>query len=187
MRWLVQPAERSINAMTVKPAELTILRYPDAALRSPARAISKIDDEVRAVVNRMIDLMHEANGVGLAAPQVGLPWRLFVTEVPDDKQTRVYINPKLVLGTDTSVYEEGCLSLPGVHIEIERPSSATLLASDLDGREVTVASDGFPARVWQHEFDHLNGVLIIDRIPADERKALRQQLKAATALGGRIA
>jgi peptide deformylase len=127
----------------------------------------------------------DVEGLGLAAPQVGLPWRMFVTNVPEEKKTKVYINPSLSnFGKDTDVYEEGCLSLPGVHVEIPRPTSATLTAIDLEGNQVSVASAGFAARVWQHEFDHLNGVLIIDRLPAAERTAMRQSLKLKAAMGG---
>jgi peptide deformylase len=169
----------------IKPADLTILRYPAPELRERAKPIAKIDDHVRAVAARMIELMQDVEGLGLAAPQVGLPWRMFVTNVPEERMTKVYINPSLSnFGKETDVYEEGCLSLPGVHVDITRPTSATLTALDLEGKPITVTSDGFSARVWQHEFDHLNGVLIIDRLPAEERNAMRQSLKMKAALGG---
>lgn len=185
-RWLINQPKRSINPMTVKPAELTILHYPAAALRAPARAISKVDQNVRDVAARMIELMHEANGVGLAAPQVGLAWRMFVTDVPDEGGPKVFINPKLTGFTQVkNVSEEGCLSLPGIHVEVERPTGATITAQDLEGKQFSIASDEFAARVWQHEFDHLNGVLIIDRVSAAERQELRQRMKASAALGGR--
>jgi peptide deformylase len=188
-RWLSEQPERSIISMTVKPAELTILHYPAAALRAPARAILKIDQHVKDVAARMIELMHDANGVGLAAPQVGLPWRMFVTDAPDDEGPRVFINPKLTgFSAEKSTSEEGCLSLPGIQVEVERPAGATITALDLDGHEFSINSDEFVARVWQHEFDHLNGVLIIDRVSADERQELRQKLKemkASAAFGGR--
>lgn len=171
--------------MPIDPAQLSILRYPAPVLRARAKTVAKIDDEVRGVVERMIELMKQAEGIGLAATQVGLPWRIFVTNIPEQKQVKVYINPKLSdFGKTTDVYEEGCLSLPGIHVDVARPTSATLTAQDLDGREVTVRSEGFPARVWQHEFDHLNGVLIIDHIPPSERKAMRQTMKMKSAAGG---
>lgn len=169
----------------VNSADLTILRYPAPVLRERARPIAKIDDQVRAVAERMIEMMLDVEGLGLAAPQVGLPWRMFVTNVPEEKQTRVYINPTLTnLGSETDVYEEGCLSLPGVHVEIARPTTATLAAQDLHGNQMSITSAGFAARVWQHEFDHLNGVLIIDHLPPNERNALRQSLKLKATLGG---
>lgn len=164
--------------MAVNPADLTILFYPAPALRARARAIGKIDDDVKAVAARMIELMRQAKGVGLAAPQVGLPWRMFVTDAPKDEGPKVYINPILKnFSGQLGVNEEGCLSLPGVHVDIERPESVTLTAVDLDGRAISATGEGFPARIWQHEFDHLNGVLIIDRISAKERLAQRQSLK----------
>jgi peptide deformylase len=173
--------------MAVQPAELSVLRYPAPSLRMKARAVLKIDDHVKAVAARMIDLMHQHNGVGLAAPQVGLPWRMFVTDAPDDGGPKVYINPKLaVAGDEYGTAEEGCLSLPGIHVDIERPLAITMTAMDLDGKEIIVTSDAFPARVWQHEFDHLNGVLIIDRLSPKERQALRAQQRTSAALGGRV-
>lgn len=171
--------------MSVDPGKLSVLHYPAPSLRAKARPISKITDEVRAVAARMIDLMHEHDGVGLAAPQVGLSWRMFVTDAPDDGGPKVYINPTLTVADDeVGVHEEGCLSLPGVRIDIERPLSITIQAQDLEGNPVTATSHDFPARVWQHEFDHLNGVLIIDRLSPAERQALRAQQRPPGLLGG---
>ena len=176
---------RSIILMAIKPAELMILRYPEPALRARANALPKIDDQVRQGAERMIELMHEAEGVGLAAPQVGLGWRMFVTNVPDEGGDRVYINPSLTqFSRDTGVFEEGCLSLPGLRAEITRPKAVTITATDLEGKPVMRTSDGFAARVWQHEFDHLNGVLILDRLDSAERQALRQSLRMKLAMGG---
>ena len=188
-RWLPDHAQRSINSMTVKPADLTILHYPAAALRTPARAITKINQHVKDVAERMIELMHEANGVGLAAPQIGLSWRMFVTDAPDDGGPRVFVNPKLTGFTvEKNSSEEGCLSLPGIQVDVERPVGTTITALDLEGKEFSINSEAFVARVWQHEFDHLNGVLIIDRVSAEERHELRQKLKemkVSAALGGK--
>lgn len=171
--------------MAIKPGNLMILQYPAPVLRERAKAVPRIDDEVRAVAARMIELMKEVKGLGLAAPQVGLPWRMFVTDVPDEGQVMVYINPSLSkFGRETDVYEEGCLSLPGIHIDITRPTSVTLTATNLEGKPVSCTSNDFSARVWQHEFDHLNGVLIIDHLPPDERAAMRKSLKMKMALGG---
>ena len=164
--------------MPINPAQLMILRYPAPELRNRARAVPKIDDEVRAVAARMIELMQDVQGLGLAAPQVGLPWRMFVTEVPDEGKVMVYINPSLSnFGKETDVYEEGCLSLPGVHVDITRPTSVTMTATGLDGQPITVSSDAFPARVWQHEVDHLNGTLILDRMGPVAKIAARKKLR----------
>jgi len=164
--------------MTVDPARLEIRTYPDEVLRVKARPVAAVTDEVRAVAHRMIELMHEAEGIGLAAPQVGLPWRMFVAFVPEgDKRsaTRVppdamreamtFINP--VLSEPAGPLEplnEGCLSLPEILGEVVRPSTITLTATGLDGRTFTLTGTGLLARCFQHEVDHLDGVLIIDKM-----------------------
>jgi len=138
----------------------------------------------------MIELMHEAEGVGLAAPQVSLPWRMFVTagfaEVDDEDgevdpqrhPDRVFINPSLELKPGPlQAMEEGCLSLPDIRCEIRRPGGATITAQNLDGETISMASEGFISRVWQHDFDHLEGVLIIDRMTPIDRIATRRTLK----------
>ena len=158
--------------------QMRILHYPEAVLRTRAKPVPEVTDDVRAVASRMIDLMKEAKGVGLAAPQVGLSWRLFVTDAPDDGEPHVYVNPDLqLLPGERERHEEGCLSIPGVHVEIERPAAVLLTATDLEGRPVIRQAVGFTARVWQHEFDHLNGVLIIDKMSTLDRLANRKTLR----------
>jgi peptide deformylase len=172
-------AARYDRVMSVRPEELRIIHYPDPILRTKAQPVARITDEVRAVALRMIDLMHEAPGVGLAAPQVGLPWRLFVanpTGEPGDD--RVYINPVLSSpSAETDDHEEGCLSLPEILADIRRPKGITLDALDLDGNPLHDATDEFLARIWQHETDHLDGVLIIDRMAGIDRLANRRKLR----------
>lgn len=167
------------TGVNVKPEHLRIVRYPHPMLRRKAAAIAAIDDRVRAVAARMLQLMHEAPGVGLAAPQVGLPWRLFVasaTGKPEDD--RVYINPVLRDPTDEiNIHEEGCLSLPDIHIEVRRPLGITVDALDLEGRPFTETSAELAARIWQHEVDHLEGVLIIDRMSPAEKAATKRKLR----------
>lgn len=172
----------------LQPEQLRIVHYPHPALRRKARPIEKIDGHVRAVAARMIELMHEADGVGLASPQVGLDWRLFVARPgrePDDP-ARVFINPVLKNHAhQTAPREEGCLSIPGVFAEITRPVGLTVEALDEHGEPFTLTSDELPARVWQHEVDHLDGVLIIDRMTPTDRRANQSALKeleAAAAL-----
>ncbi len=159
-----------------------------------------MDEGVRAVAERMIELMRAAPGIGLAAPQVGLPWRMFVVEVATDDEgadpgrdaradppsatlgPEVYINPLLSgYSRDLVPMSEGCLSLPDIEGEVRRPSGVTIEATGLDGQRFTREGAGLLARVWQHEFDHLDGVLIIDKMtPADRRKnkSLVKQLEA---------
>jgi peptide deformylase len=127
----------------------------------------------------MIELMHAAPGVGLAAPQVGLDWRLFVANATGDPaDDRVFINPRLTEASrEQEEQEEGCLSLPGINGLVRRPRQITVTALDLAGQPCTLTSDELPARIWQHECDHLDGILIIDRMPRIERIANRQALR----------
>jgi len=158
---------------------LKIVLWPDPRLRKVSQPIEKIDDTTAALATRMFELMREHHGVGLAAPQVGLNVRLFVTnptgEPGDD---HVYINPQLSDAEDETDAEEGCLSLPGINAHILRSKSLKIRAQGLDGQWFEEKSDEFPARVWQHEFDHLNGTMLMDRMgPADKilaKKKLRE-------------
>ncbi len=165
--------------MSIVPADLRILHYPAPELRRRAEPV-EIDDTVRTVAARMLELVHEAEGLGLAAPQVGLSWRLFVTRGKGEgEHDRVYINPRLSrLGGELALHEEGCLSLPDITAEIRRPATATIAAEDLEGQAFELHNDGGLARVWQHEYDHLEGVLIIDRMLPMDRIANRKPLKA---------
>jgi peptide deformylase len=164
--------------MSVDVERLQILNYPAPALRAVARPIDTIDDTVAAVAARMLELMHEADGAGLAAPQVGLSWRMYVSKADDRRPDLVYVNPRLSdLDGETDVREEGCLSLPAVTAQVRRPASATVTALDLQGGEFTLRDDGLLARVWQHEVDHLDGVLIIDKMTPMDRIANRKPLK----------
>jgi len=169
--------------MAVKPDELKIVCYPDPALRRRAEPIVEVTDEVRAVAHRMIELMHEARGVGLAAPQVGLSWRLFVANPTGEADhDRVYINPELIdPARITDRHEEGCLSIPGVTGQIMRPTAIGIEATDLEGGHFTDQSDELLARIWQHEHDHLDGVLILDRMTPIDKKAARRGLEALEA------
>lgn len=187
--WQPPGPPHSIGCMPVNPAQLRIVRYPDPVLKRKTAPVERIDDEVRAVAARMIELMHEVNGLGLAAPQVGLSWRMFVVagaawDQPDAPD-QTFINPAIRF-TDRSMeqHEEGCLSLPGIHVDVRRPVGVELRATTLDGDEVVMQSSDFIARVWQHEFDHLDGVLIIDRATPMARLATRRALKELRAEHG---
>ncbi len=162
----------------VKPDQLRIIHYPDPVLRQAAEPLPGATDEVRRVAQRMLELMHEARGVGLAAPQVGLPWRLFVanpTGEPEDDQ--IFINPKLSSPSrENHTHDEGCLSLPNITGDITRPASITVDALDEQGKPFKLTSDDLPARVWQHEIDHLDGILILDRMPAIDKVANKQAI-----------
>ena len=169
--------------MTVDPSTLRIVHYPAPILRKRAEEIRGITSETRAVAARMLDLMHDAPGVGLAAPQVGLPWRMFVANpTADPLDDQIFINPVLVNPSrELADQEEGCLSIPDVRGVIRRPVAITVRALDLDGRAFEATSEALPARIWQHEMDHLDGVLIIQRMTAIERMANRRVIRGLEA------
>jgi peptide deformylase len=169
--------------MAVEARELQIVCYPHPTLLAKAEPVPGITDEVRAVAHRMLDLMHAANGVGLAAPQVALSWRLFVANPSgDDGDNRVYINPVLRDPTAlTDRLEEGCLSLPDIRAPIMRPVGITIEATDLRGNRITDAADDLTARIWQHETDHLDGILILDRMTKLDKQMHKQTIAALEA------
>ncbi|HEX7009705.1 MAG TPA: peptide deformylase [Phycisphaeraceae bacterium] len=155
------------------------MTYPDPVLRARAQPVAAVTEEVRQVAQRMIQLMHEAPGVGLAAPQVGLPWRMFVANPTGEPgQDRVFVNPVLIHPSrQTETREEGCLSLPGITAEITRPLAITIEAYDEHGNRFELHGQGLDARVWQHEVDHLDGVLIIDRMTPMDRMANKRAIQ----------
>jgi peptide deformylase len=164
---------------------LTIVLYPDPRLRRQCAPVEAVDDHVRDICRRMLQLMHEAPGVGLAAPQVGLSSRLFVANATGDPaDDMVFINPTLIEPSRRmEELEEGCLSLPEIRALIRRPIQITIEATDIDGSRFQATSDELPARIWQHEYDHLDGILITDRMAPIDRmanqKALREMEKDA--------
>ena len=134
-----------------------------------------INDELRALAEEMFETMENANGVGLACPQIGKNIRMFVAEADDDVK-RVFINPQIIATSDDSVpYEEGCLSVPQVYENIMRPSKVTVQAQDQNGKKFTLEAEGLLARIIQHENDHLEGVIFIDRGDADFAKKTAEQ------------
>ena len=157
-----------------------IRQYPDPVLRMAARPVEEFDDDLHRLVARMKDLMKDASGVGLAATQVGVLRRVFVF-APDDEQVLVLVNPELKSsGGETDVDDEGCLSIQGVTVPVERPTTVRLEGRDEQGQEVGYDLEGMPARIAQHEFDHLDGKLMIDRTTPEARReamgALRPRL-----------
>jgi len=164
--------------MTIDIEKCHITHYPAQVLGVPSQPVDKIDDNIRRLVDRMIDLMVELKGVGFAAPQAGVPLRLFIISVDGTRNNvRVFINP-IVKGEGPLVEnEEGCLSVPGVYAKIKRYSQASVTAADLEGKTFTDKGDGLYARALQHEFDHIEGVTIVNRMPTIARIAHRKQLK----------
>ncbi len=183
--------------MTINTEKLRIELYPTQTLKTKAKPVELNDEswnQVRAVAHRMIDLMNGAQGIGLAAPQIGLSWRLFVAHVPPDPDPdpqsppppfpdscdspQVFINPTITnFAGELEPYEEGCLSLPGITGEVNRPSIVTMTATDLEGNEISLTASGLLARCWQHEIDHLDGILILDKMTQMSRLKNRIRIK----------
>jgi peptide deformylase len=159
-----------------------VRRYGDPVLKTKAMAITRFDDELREEVLKMGRLMDEALGIGLAAPQVGISHRLLVYRVVQGGPLGVLINPEIEWSSKEDEWmEEGCLSLPAVHVEVERPVHVRVIAHDHFGERLTVEASGLEARVIQHEMDHLDGVLILDRTPRGQRKEAMRVLREALA------
>jgi len=147
-----------------------IRTFGDPVLKTPAAAVTEIDGKVARLVDNMFDTLSVSDtGIGLAAPQVGVQKQIFVWEV--DEKRELVINPQIVESSGEWVYEEGCLSIPGLYVELVRPKEVLMRGLDLDGNEIEFEADELMGRLFQHELDHLNGVLMFDRMEPDQRKA----------------
>jgi peptide deformylase len=153
-----------------------IRQYGDPALRMRAEEVEEFDDELRAVTERMIGVMHDAEGVGLAATQIGILRRFFVCTI--DGEDRVLVNPSVTpAGNDRESDSEGCLSLGSVRVPVERATKVVLEARDAAGEPVSLELEGYPARVVQHEVDHLDGTLMLDRTDDESRREALRALR----------
>jgi peptide deformylase len=158
--------------------DLKIVLWPDPRLKKVSKPVETFDASLKELAQKMFQLMRDAKGVGLAAPQVGLNIRLFVMNPTGESQDdRVYINPVLTDGDVEEEAEEGCLSLPEIHTNVLRFKQMKMNAKDLDGNPIEETAEGFVPRIWQHEFDHLNGTLLLDRMGPVARMAARKLLK----------
>ena len=166
-----------------RDAALKLIRqYGDPVLRGRALDVERFDDRLSEEVRRMGQVMHEALGIGLAAPQVGVMHRVLVYRVDPDAPVAAVVNPVIEWASDErEPLDEGCLSLPGVLVEVERPVHVRVRAQDERGEEQVIEASGLEARVLQHEIDHLDGVLILDRTTRDQRKQAMRALREATA------
>jgi peptide deformylase len=160
---------------------MDVLVYPDPILRRGGKAITRFDAELRQLSDRMMEAMYVEGGVGLAAPQVGVEHKLLVLNPAGDKKDRsgerVLCNPRLTRKKGREFGEEGCLSFPGIQAEVERWIDITVTYQDLDGKEQTLAADGWLARIIQHEMDHLEGVFFVDRLTPSDKLRVRAQLQ----------
>lgn len=146
---------------------LKIVHYPHPILKRPSKPLRRVDDDLRSMVREMFDLMYKAKGIGLAANQVDLPLRLFVVNTegnPEKGKELVFINPVISRPRGTAEAEEGCLSIPSVYGMVKRPKEVDIQAYDLQGNEISASLSGMMARVVQHELDHLDGTLFVERM-----------------------
>jgi peptide deformylase len=162
-----------------RAAALRLVRkFGDPVLKSKAAAVTVFDEALHAEVAEMGRIMHDSLGVGLAANQIGRLRRVLVYRVEDDSPVQALVNPVLEWSSkDEEWFQEGCLSLPRVHVDVERPVHVRVRAQDVSGAEILVEASGFEARVIQHEMDHLDGTLILDRTPRDQRKDAMRTLR----------
>ena len=158
-------------------AVLKVRRYGDPVLRRRATAIETVTPDTRRLVDDMIDTMYDEVGIGLAAPQVGASVRLLVVGDEEGRGAQALVNPAITAQGGQVTAEEGCLSLPGIFAQVTRSEWVTLEAQDLDGRPIAITARGLRARVFQHEIDHLDGVLFIDRLEPVVRDRIKRRIK----------
>jgi peptide deformylase len=184
-----RPEKRDPEREALRRLALAQIRqYPDPALRLRAEAVQDFDHDLRQLAERMFQLMSDANGIGLAATQVGVLRRLFVCRIgeEDDAQLHAFANPAVTtVGDALETADEGCLSMQGILVPVERPVTIVVEAQDLTGASVRIELKELDARVVQHEFDHLDGVLIIDRTTDEARREALATLRPKPELAGR--
>jgi peptide deformylase len=188
----VEPEEGTPTAAELDPetrarrdaALRHVRKFGDPVLRTKALPVERFDEALLSEVQRMGELMRDALGVGLAATQLGVLHRVLVYRAHQEDRLTALVNPQIEWSSDESeVAEEGCLSLPGVHLEVERAHSLRVSARDEHGEELRIEAEGLPARIIQHEIDHLDGVLILDRVSREQRKqAMRAMREAVVAV-----
>jgi peptide deformylase len=155
-----------------------ITHFPTPVLSQRAKPVEKIDDNIKKLADKMIDIMLTSGGIGLAAPQAGVNLRIFVVSPDGTKENaKVYINPEIELSGPLEANDEGCLSLPGVYAKIKRYKNCKINATDLKGNTFTEEASGLLVRAFQHEYDHLEGIMIKDRMSQAARIAARKRLK----------
>jgi len=165
-----------MTEIDVEKCKLT--RYPAPVLGEPAQPIESIDDTIRRLAERMIDIMVASGGVGLAGPQAGVNLQIFVVSTDGTRENaKVYINPEIEVSGGLDAHDEGCLSLPGLFARIRRHRRCTVTATDLEGRRFSETGEGLLARAFQHEYDHLQGRMIKDRMNRVQQIGARRRLK----------
>lgn len=159
-------------------AKLRIRIYGDEVLRKKCRFIKSFDERLRRLVADMFETMYESNGIGLAAPQIGILRKVIVVDTMEPGEKMALVNPKIdYWSEERHAMKEGCLSIPGVEGEVVRPTRIHIKANDVDGNEIEFEAEGLLARVIQHEVDHLNGILFIDHLTTSERETVSRKLQ----------
>jgi peptide deformylase len=158
-------------------ATFTVRTFGDPVLRQRAREVEELDGELARLADTMIATMYEARGLGLAAPQVGVQKRMYTYDLGEGDGPGVVVNPEIVESSGEWVHDEGCLSVPGLSFEIIRPKVVTMRGVDVDGNEIVLEGDELMGRLIQHEIDHLDGVLLLDRLEPEVRKAALRELR----------
>ena len=164
---------------------LEIIRYPDPFLKTHASRVEAVDESVRTLIDNMVETMYYARGIGLASVQIGDPRRVVVLDVPDEdekdrtkgKNLIALVNPEIVLVEGETTYEEGCLSLPGITADVDRAAKVKVQALDRDGNPFEIEAEGLLAIALQHEIDHLNGIIFIDRLSRLKRELVKRKYK----------
>jgi peptide deformylase len=167
-----------------------IVLYPDPILLTPTERVDRIDDDIVSLVGDMVETMHAAPGIGLAANQVGAGKRICVVDLSvgeKPEELHVFINPRIVESSGSEVAEEGCLSFPDIHLDIERPFVATVEAQGLDGKLFTIAAHGLLARAMQHEIEHLEGRVFLQNLSPLKRQLLKRQIEKRIKAGDWVA
>jgi peptide deformylase len=159
---------------------IPVIKIGHPSLRQTAIPVEKYDQELATLVDNMVETMRISEGIGLAAPQVNIMLRLFVIDrklINEEWEAQVYINPEIIDAQGLESYEEGCLSIPGIRAEVDRPFKIWVKYQTIEGKPIEEEMEGLLARVFQHEYDHLDGILFIDRIPFIRKKMLESQIK----------
>ena len=166
-------------------AKLEILEFPDSRLRTVAKPVARFDAELRQLVDDMVETMYDAQGIGLAASQVNVHLRLLVLDVSETRDApRVYVNPEVVAREGSEVFEEGCLSVPGIYAEVTRAEKVTVSAQDVEGRRFEEELEGLHAICIQHEIDHLDGKLFVDYLSPLKRRMVAKKLEKQRKIAG---
>ncbi len=165
---------------------MQILTLGNELLRQKAKKVDKIDNEIKEAAKQMFEIIKKDKGVGIAGPQIGLMKRIFVVHIEGDEE-RVFINPSILeTSQETAKYEEGCLSVPGIYVDVVRSESVKIQAWNEKGKPFTMEANGLLARVIQHEYDHLEGVLFLDRLTELKRNKLIEKYEKAAIKGEKI-